>query len=239
MTEVLFSLLIGYVCGCFLTAYFIAKRFAGKDVAEIGSGNPGMANIMCNVGKFPGIMVLVGDISKTILAMGLAYFLFGEVIWYNSMLFAGFGVLLGHNFPVWRKFNGGKGVAVTCAWIIILMPFGGIVSSVAGGLIVLLTGLLPLGAVAIAVFAIPFAFIECDPVAGIIMIISAVIMVYRNFPGFIRGFKNQEERKFKRERSVKNTVGTVLVIIAVIAFIAVDFMLRGGGDGPTSVFFAN
>lgn len=38
---------------------------------------------------------------------------------------------------------------------------------------------------------------------------------------------------------MKNTVGTVLVIIAVIAFIAVDFMLRGGGDGPTSVFFAN
>ena len=237
MTEVLFSLLIGYVCGCFLTAYFIAKRFTGKDVAEIGSGNPGMANIMCNVGKFPGIMVLVGDIAKTILAMGLAYYLFGDIIWFNSMLFAGLGVLLGHNFPVWRKFKGGKGVAVTCAWIIIFMPFGGIVSSVAGGIIVLLTGLLPLGAVAIAVFAIPFAFIEYGNVAGCVMILSAIIMVYRNFPGFIRGFLNKEERKFKRERSTLNTIGTVAVIIVVIALIIVDYKLHM--NGPTAIFFAN
>ena len=237
MTQVVLSLLIGYVCGCFLTAYFIAKRFAGKDVSEIGSGNPGMANIICNVGKFPGIMVLVGDITKTIIAMGLAYYFFGETIWFYSMLFAGFGVLLGHNFPVWRKFKGGKGVAVTCAWIIVLMPFGGIASAVAGGIIVLLTGLLPLGAVAIAVFAIPFGFIEFGTVAGVVMILSAVIMVYRNFPGFIRGFLNQEERKFKRERHIGNTIGTVAVIIVIIVLIIVDYKLQI--NGPTTVFIAN
>ena len=117
------------------------------------------------------------------------------------------------------------------------MPFGGIVSSVAGGIIVLLTGLLPLGAVAIAVFAIPFAFIEYGNVAGCVMILSAIIMVYRNFPGFIRGFLNKEERKFKRERSTLNTIGTVAVIIVVIALIIVDYKLHM--NGPTAIFFAN
>lgn len=229
MIKIILSLLIGYVFGCFLTAYFISKRFTGKDVSEIGSGNPGMANIMCNVGKFPGVMVLVGDIAKTFLAMGIANLLFADEIDFYGMLFAGFGALLGHNFPIWRKFKGGKGVAVTCAWIILFMPFGGIVSAVAGGIIVLLTGLLPLGAVAIAVFAIPYAFLEFNWIAGVVMILSAIIMLYRNFPGFIRGFKNQEERKFKRERSNLNTVGTILTVVVALLLLVVDYKLRSKG----------
>ncbi|MCR5416225.1 MAG: glycerol-3-phosphate acyltransferase [Pseudobutyrivibrio sp.] len=220
--EILFSILIGYACGCFLTAFFVAKRFTGKDISEIGTGNPGMANVMARVGKFAGIMVLLGDITKTVLAMGLAYSFFGEVIGSDAMLFAGLGTLLGHNFPFWRHFKGGKGVAVTCTWIIIFMPFGGIVSAVAGGVIVLLTGLLPLGAVVIAAFSVPFAFVEYGIKEAVVMLVSALIMLYRNYPGFIRGFKNQEKREFKRERSTVNTIGTVATIIVVIVALIFD-----------------
>ncbi len=225
MVYILLSVAIGYVFGCFLTAYFIAKRFTGKDIADIGSGNPGMANIMSNVGKIPGVIVLVGDITKTFLAMGITNLLFTEQIGSYAMVFAGLGVLLGHNFPIWRRFKGGKGVAVTCAWIIALMPFGGVVSAVSGGIITILTGLLPLGAVAITVFAIPFGFIEYDRITGLVMVISALIMIYRNYSGFINGFKNLEERKFNRKRNKLNTICSIIVGIITMLLIIVDYFL--------------
>ena len=225
MTSQLLSILIGYVCGSFLTAYFVAKKWTGKDISEIGTGNPGMANVMARIGKVPGFIVLFGDILKTAVAMGLCTYLFSKNIGDQAGLFAGLGALLGHNFPAWRRFKGGKGVAVSCAWIILYMPFGGIASAVAGGIITVLTGLLPLGAVLITLFEVPFAFIEKGWVAGIVMIFSLLIMLYRNFPGFIRGFKNQENREFKRARNIKNTIGCILVIAAVVALMVLDYRM--------------
>ncbi|MCR5546144.1 MAG: glycerol-3-phosphate acyltransferase [Lachnospiraceae bacterium] len=222
MIYCLISILIGYGFGSFLTACFVAKKYTGKDISEIGTGNPGMANVMARVGKVPGLLVLLGDVLKTALAMGLCSFFFSEFIGDQAALFAGFGALLGHNFPLWRKLKGGKGVAVTCAWIILYMPFGGISAAVAGGIITVLTGLLPLGAVIITLFEIPFAFLEKGPLAGGVMIASFLIMLYRNFPGFIRGFKNEESREFNRSRSVKNTVGTILTILLVVTLFFLD-----------------
>lgn len=223
--AVIISVVIGYACGCFLTAYFVAKKFAGKDISEIGTGNPGMANVMARVGKFPGFIVLGGDILKTVIALFASTLIFWNALGLEAMLWSGLGVLLGHNFPFWRKFKGGKGVAVTCAWIILYMPFGGIVSAVAGGIVVLLTGLLPLGAVLIAAFAVPFAYIEHGAVAAIIMFISAIIMLYRNYPGFIRGFKNEEKREFKRERTLKNSIGTIATFIVVAICFYIDWKI--------------
>ena len=62
----LFCFIIGYVCGGILTAEFVARKFTGKGAAEIGTGNPGMANIMGQVGKKAGFIVLAGDIAKTL-----------------------------------------------------------------------------------------------------------------------------------------------------------------------------
>lgn len=225
MKTILICILIGYAFGMFLTAFFVAKAYTGKDISEIGTGNPGMANVMARIGKVPGFIVLLGDILKTAIAMGLAMYLFSKDIGDQAALFAGFGVLLGHNFPVWRKFKGGKGVAVTCAWIILYMPFGGIVSAVGGGIITIFTGLLPLGAVIITIFEIPFAFLEKGWTAGVVMTLSFLIMLYRNFPGFIRGFKNQESREFKRARSIKNTVGCILIILAVVLCFWFDYSM--------------
>ena len=224
MKAYILSALIGYVCGMFLTAWFVARIWAKKDISEIGTGNPGMANVMARIGKVPGFLVLLGDILKTVLAMGLCRYFFSAEIGDMAGLFAGLGTLLGHNFPVWRKFKGGKGVSVTCAWIILYMPFGGIVSAVAGGIITILTGLLPLGAVLITVFEIPFAFLEKGKAAGLVMTVSFLIMLYRNFPGFIRGFKNEENREFKRKRDVKNTIGCIVTVILVVVCFVFDII---------------
>lgn len=59
------SLLIGYLCGCVLTAEIVARRLTGKSCSRLGTtGNPGMANVMANLGFVPGIIVLAGDLAK-------------------------------------------------------------------------------------------------------------------------------------------------------------------------------
>ena len=145
MLQRLLCLLLGYLCGCFLTAELVARARTGKSAAALGTGNPGMANLAHELGKGWGAVVLAGDIAKTALAFGLCRALF-PALGGLSGLWAGLGAVLGHNFPFWRGFRGGKGVAVTCAALILFSPLWGTAACLAGLAVTLLSGWLPLGA---------------------------------------------------------------------------------------------
>ena len=189
---------IGYLCGCFLTAELAARLAEGKSASEIGSGNPGMANIMANLGKKAGFFVLAGDVGKTLIAFGVSWLLAGGLPGRETFLWAGLGVVLGHNFPFWKKFRGGKGVAVTCTWLIFFMPVWGTVSCIAGGAVVLATGYLPLGAVLIPLLGTCFAFFSQGIMAGIFFLLSFLLMLSRHYRGLLRIVRGTEERKFRR-----------------------------------------
>lgn len=189
---------IGYLCGCFLTAELAARLAEGKSASEIGSGNPGMANIMANLGKKAGFFVLAGDVGKTLIAFGVSWLLAGGLLGRETFLWAGLGVVLGHNFPFWKKFRGGKGVAVTCTWLIFFMPVWGTVSCIAGGAVVLATGYLPLGAVLIPLLGTCFAFFSQGIMAGIFFLLSFLLMISRHYRGLLRIVRGTEERKFRR-----------------------------------------
>lgn len=189
---------IGYLCGCFLTAELAARLAEGKSASEIGSGNPGMANIMANLGKKAGFFVLAGDVGKTLIAFGVSWLLAGGLLGRETFLWAGLGVVLGHNFPFWKKFRGGKGVAVTCTWLIFFMPVWGTVSCLAGGAVVLATGYLPLGAVLIPLLGTCFAFFSQGIMAGIFFLLSFLLMLSRHYRGLLRIVRGTEERKFRR-----------------------------------------
>ena len=189
---------IGYLCGCFLTAELAARLAEGKSASEIGSGNPGMANIMANLGKKAGFFVLAGDVGKTLIAFGVSWLLAGGLLGRETFLIAGLGVVLGHNFPFWKKFRGGKGVAVTCTWLIFFMPVWGTVSCIAGGAVVLATGYLPLGAVLIPLLGTCFAFFSQGIMAGIFFLLSFLLMLSRHYRGLLRIARGTEERKFRR-----------------------------------------
>lgn len=189
---------IGYCCGNFLTAELVARKYAGKHAAQIGSGNPGMANIMANVGKKEGFMVLAGDFMKTLLAFGIAWLIAGEALHRDTILLSGFGALLGHDFPVWKRFQGGKGVTVTCTWIVFFMPLWGFVCCIIGGIVTVVSGYLPLGAVIIPLLAIPAAYYSERKIAAAFMFIALVIMIFKHRRG-LRGIVNgQEKKKFRR-----------------------------------------
>ena len=112
------SLLIGYAFGNILSAFVVAKFFGQPAPTEFGSGNPGTANVGAVLGKKAGILVLIGDLFKTLVALVLVQFIFtadAEL----AMLYAGLGLTLGHDFPFWQKFKGGKGVAVSVLFMLI------------------------------------------------------------------------------------------------------------------------
>ncbi len=106
-------LLIGYAFGLFQTAYIIGKA-NGIDIRDKGSGNAGTTNTLRVLGKKAGLIVMLADIFKAILAVNLVYFIFRQQypnLIYLLKLYAGLGAILGHNYPFYLKFKGGKGIA--------------------------------------------------------------------------------------------------------------------------------
>lgn len=186
-------ILLGYLFGNFLTAELVVFKKTGKRAKDIGSGNPGMANVSAVLGKKEGFLVLAGDLLKTIVAAVICNLLFPELGKIGSF-YAGLGTMLGHNFPCWNHFRGGKGVAVTCISVCLLSPLWGLFANIVGFLTVLLTGYLPLGAVIIPTSFILPAFFIGGTETGILSIVMAVIMYSRHYRGMARIMSRTEKR---------------------------------------------
>ncbi|MCI8269161.1 MAG: glycerol-3-phosphate 1-O-acyltransferase PlsY [Lachnospiraceae bacterium] len=112
--ERILCLVIGYAFGLFQTGYLYSKAHQ-IDIRNYGSGNSGSTNILRVMGVKAGLIVFIGDTSKMILACLLTRYLFREQpgMIYVYLLYTGFGVILGHNFPFYMGFKGGKGIAAS------------------------------------------------------------------------------------------------------------------------------
>lgn len=124
ITARILSLIIGYVCGLLETSYIYGKM-KNTDIREHGSGNAGTTNALRTFGIAGGIITLLGDVLKSVAAICIAYGLFhgsypGAA--HLLMMYAGLGAILGHNFPFYLKFKGGKGIACTAGFIVAFCP---------------------------------------------------------------------------------------------------------------------
>lgn len=131
ITAFVLSVIEGYLLGCIPSAYLVGRAFKNIDIRQIGSRNMGAMNVFYVVGFWPGMLVLVTDIGKGMLALLVSYWIAvyfvpisGDLVVPMEMI-AGFAVIIGHNFPVFLKFKGGKGgaaaigvLAFLLAWII-------------------------------------------------------------------------------------------------------------------------
>lgn len=120
----LIALGIGYVFGLFQTGYIYGKS-KGIDIRNEGSGNAGTTNSLRVLGIKAGLITFLGDLFKAIFAVLLVLLLFRNK--YPDAvkileLYAGFGAVLGHNFPFYLKFKGGKGIACTSGMILAVCP---------------------------------------------------------------------------------------------------------------------
>ena len=138
--ERIISVLIGYAFGLIHTGYLYGKT-QHVDIRKQGSGNAGTTNALRTLGWKAGAVTFLGDCFKCVFAVVVVYFLFGKA---NSEMFpvyamyAGIGAVLGHNYPFYMNFKGGKGIAATAGiivsttniWIVLicLVVFVGIVA---------------------------------------------------------------------------------------------------------------
>lgn len=117
-------LIIGYIFGLFQTAYFYGKAH-GIDIRQHGSGNSGTTNALRVLGGKAGLVVFAGDCIKCILAVVCVRLIFGEMAGdaiYLLCIYAGAGAILGHNYPFYMGFKGGKGIAATAGLITAFHP---------------------------------------------------------------------------------------------------------------------
>lgn len=126
----LVCLLIGYLFGCLQWSYLIGKS-KGIDIRTKGSGNAGTTNAARVMGKKVGLLVLVLDFGKSLICLLLVGWLFGKSypdMVYLLKMYAFAGVVLGHDFPFYMNFKGGKGAAALAGFVfgfhISLLPFG-------------------------------------------------------------------------------------------------------------------
>lgn len=162
--KILVALVLGYMLGSLNTAVIVGKIY-GKDISKHGSKSAGLTNTLRVLGKSAAVCVLAGDILKGIVAclIGLrlgVYVYSGENKDCVSLLAAGAGAVIGHNWPVYFGFKGGKGVltAVTVMfmvnWIMALMSLGVFV------MIVALTRYVSLSTICATVFFVVISFVS-------------------------------------------------------------------------------
>jgi glycerol-3-phosphate acyltransferase PlsY len=117
--HIIAAIVIGYLLGSIPFAYIIIRLKTGTDIREKGSGNAGALAVWREVGPAYGIIALVADVGKGVLAIYVARWLGLDTIWICA---AGFAAVAGHNWPVFLGFRGGKGAATIMGVLLALMP---------------------------------------------------------------------------------------------------------------------
>jgi len=167
------AIVIAYLLGSIPFAYIAGKILRGIDIRQVGGGNMGAVNTAREIGPVPGLLVLVADIAKGSLAVIIALRLDLSLILVFS---AGFAAVLGHNWPVFLKFRGGKGAATTIGVLFALVPLEFAISLALILTIIVITSNVRL-AVVVGLAVLPFIIWQIN---GSVMLItySAVIFLF-------------------------------------------------------------
>ncbi len=180
--------IIAYLLGSISFSIIISKKMAGFDVREKGSGNAGATNVLRSVGKKAAILTLICDCLKGVLAI-LVAFVVGKIAKNldESLLIqlAGVFVILGHTFPVFFKFKGGKGVATSLGVLLMTNWQIGLICLVFALVLMALTRFVSLGSIGAAIlFPVLTVFIHTNYLVNgnyiIFAIILAVLVVFNH-----------------------------------------------------------
>ncbi len=195
-------LLVGYLLGSIPTAVWIGKFFYKIDVREYGSGNAGATNTFRVLGKKAGIPVLLIDVLKGFLAVNLAYFspyTVGGTQFINLELVLGIASLVGHIFPLFASFRGGKGIATLLGIVLGVHLYGALICMAIFVVILIISGYVSLGSMISAIcFPVIVIFIFKTTVPSLIIFsILIAIMVLITHQKNIERLLRKEESKAK------------------------------------------
>ena len=124
MLIYLIIIIVAYLLGNISTSYIVAKKLAGVDIRTQGSGNAGSTNVLRTLGKKAGALTFIGDVLKGLIAVLLAKFIayIAHLDQATCAYLAVVAVVLGHNYPVFLGFKGGKGVATSLGSMLGMNP---------------------------------------------------------------------------------------------------------------------
>lgn len=179
-------------------AIIICKLKTGKDIRDMGSGNAGTTNALRVMGKKLGILVFVLDVLKVVLAYGMVYFLIMAFNYSNIAVINGIflvSAVLGHCYPIYYEFKGGKGVAVilTCAMIINYKLT--LICLVFAIIMILITRMVSVGSITGLLLFDILIFIK-DQSYIIPAILVSIIVVYKHRKNIQRIFQHKENKLF-------------------------------------------
>ena len=194
--------IIAYLLGSISFSIIISKKMAGFDVREKGSGNAGATNVLRSVGKKAAILTLICDCLKGVLAI-LVAFVVGKIAKNldESLLIqlAGVFVILGHTFPVFFKFKGGKGVATSLGVLLMTNWQIGLICLVFALVLMALTRFVSLGSIGAAIlFPVLTVFIHTNYLVNgnyiIFAIMLAVLVVFKHTTNVQRLLAGKENK---------------------------------------------
>ena len=198
--------IIAYLIGSVNFSVILSKKMAGFDVREKGSGNAGSTNVLRTVGKKAAIITLICDVLKGVIAILIA-FLVGKMVsgLDNALLIqlAGVFVILGHTFPVFFRFRGGKGVATALGVLLMTNWQVGLICLVFALILIALTRMVSVGSIAAAIlFPVLVLFIDQNYIVStsgwdnwsyfIYSVIVALLVIFNHRENLKRLFSGTE-----------------------------------------------
>ena len=207
MVECAVMAIIAYLIGSINFSVILSKKMAGFDVREKGSGNAGTTNMLRSVGKKAAAITLVLDILKGVVAILIAMAI-GRIFENSNgallVQVAGVAVILGHTFPIFFKFKGGKGVATSLGVLIMSNWQIGLICLVFALILIALTQMVSVGSIAAAIlYPVLTLFIPQNYIVPgnylIYSIVLAVIIVFNHRENVKRLLSRSEERRVGKE----------------------------------------
>lgn len=184
MLDILLSIAAAYIMGSIPTSYLVGK-VKGVDVRKQGSGNVGATNVLRLSGKLPALFTLIVDILKGVIAVTLLATLFynkNMPLEFNTLrAMLGMSAIAGHNWSIFLKLKGGKGVATSCGVLMVLLPKAMGIAAVVWALTVLLTRYVSLGSILLAITVpIVAAVTGADIELTLLSVTTCILISYRH-----------------------------------------------------------
>ncbi len=189
------ALVAAYVVGSIDFAVIIA-RMHGVDIHEVGSGNPGASNVLRSIGRLPAAMVLVGDTVKGVVgaAMGMVASGSGDPLVHWAFL-AGLAAVVGHCYPVFHRFKGGKGVATGLGVLVFTVSLVALIAAVTWLILLKLTKTASISSLIVVAGAVPLAIWRDVTGLSLAWLLATVaLVVWRHRGNIERVFKGSEQK---------------------------------------------
>lgn len=206
MEKYALIIILGYGFGCMQWSYILTKLIKKTDIRTVGVGNAGASNMVISYGWKMGALVAILDISKAIISILIIKYIF-DLTDPSSLYLNGAGVILGHNYPFFMHFRGGKGTASTLGMLFGINYKLGLLGLLIIALVALSTNYIVLGTMALVTFIIVATiYLDLGYIPIIIAIFIGIQSIYKHLPNLKR-ILSKNERGIRSTIKKKKTMG--------------------------------